>query len=274
MKKYLLLLLVLSCLLSLAGCGCRHAWTDANCLEAKRCSACGITEGQPLGHDYGDAAINCESPRACVRCQAPEADAKAHTWQDATTDAPKTCSVCGTTEGDRIITDPRFTTDACKDLFGHWEGEYIMTGEMMGDATLPDMPVILGITFRNDGTFAESARMADKAAYTQLLTDYYIQALYAEFEAQYGMNKTQADQAMKDAYGMDVAGYAKVMAAAIDFDAMLTAAAHEGVYYVADGTLYSGADWNTLESGALRLTEDTLTLSIDDIGDILLTKVQ
>ena len=114
----------------------------------------------------------------------------------------------------------------------------------------------------------------DKAAYTQLLTDYYIQALYAEFENQHGMNKAQADQAMKDTYGMDVAGYAKVMAAAIDFDAMLAASAQKGVYYVADGKLYSGADWNTLESEELRLTESNLTLSIDDIGEILLTKVK
>lgn len=49
-----------------------------------------------------------------------------------------------------------------------------MTGEMMGDPTLPDMPVILGITFRNDGTFAESVRMKDKEGYAKLMKDYYI----------------------------------------------------------------------------------------------------
>ena len=51
---------------------CTHEWVDATCTEAKHCSICGATEGEPLPH----------------------------TWVEATYAAPKTCSVCGTTEGE------------------------------------------------------------------------------------------------------------------------------------------------------------------------------
>ena len=275
MKKYFLILLAIACLLTLAGCGCKHEnWVDANCTAPKTCADCGETEGDALGHDFGDAAEDCENPKTCTRCGQAEQEAKPHDWQDATTEAPKTCAVCGMTEGERIITDSRFTTAACQGLFGTWEGAYTMTGEMMGDSTLPDMPVILGITFHNDGTFEESVRMADKQGYAELLKAYYIEALYAEFEGQYGMTKEQADQTMIEAYGKDVEGYAELMATAIDWEALLAASGQGGVYYVADGKLYSGPDWDTLEEEELRLEGNSLTLSVADMGDVVLTKVE
>lgn len=398
MKKYICILLAMVCLLSLAGCACEHqwlhatgghgqicdlcgesqntdephTWLEASCLEAKKCTVCGITEGVPLGHVFDDAAPDCENPKLCSTCGAPEAEAKPHGWVDATCEAPKTCTVCGMTEGEALdhswkdatcsvpkicarcgkiegkaldhiwndatcetpmscalcggtvdealghtwtdatcktpqtcarcgatkgkplghtwadataeapksctvcgalFTDPRFSVDACQGLLGHWEGEYIMTGEMMGDPTLPDMPVILSITFRNDGSYTDSARMADKAGYIAQMEQYYIQALYAEFENQYGMTQEQADQTMLQAYGMDVKAYAKVIAAAIDYDALLAASGQEGVYYVADGKLYSGPDWDTLEEEELRLEGNTLTMSFDDLWDVTLTRV-
>ena len=266
------------------------SWVEATCDTPKKCVICGKTEGKALGHSWNDAT--CDAPKTCARCGETEGEALGHTWTDATCTVPKTCAHCGKTEGKALghswndatgasrkcticgeaFTDPRFSADACRDLFGHWEGEYLMTGEMMGDATIPDMPVILAITFRDDGTFAESVRTKDKEGYNQLLKDYYIQALYAEFELN-GLTKEQADQAMIQAYGMDVEGYAAVLAVSIDWDALLSAASREGVYYVADGQLYSGDNWDMLVSEALRLENNTLILSVADIGNIALTKV-
>lgn len=40
----------LICLLVLAGCSCKHNWTEADCVTAKTCSECQATEGAPLGH--------------------------------------------------------------------------------------------------------------------------------------------------------------------------------------------------------------------------------
>ena len=300
MRKYLPLLLVLACMLILSGCGCEHQWMDiagghgqicafcdetqntdepctwaeASCLEAKRCTVCGVTEGEALGHLFDESAPDCENPKRCGRCGAAEGEAKPHNWVEATTEAPKTCLDCGMTEGERIITDPRFTTAACRPLFGSWEGAYTMTGEMMGDAEIPDMPVILGITFHNDGTYSETMRMADKAGYAKLMKAYYTQALYAEFENTYGMTKEQTDQAMLQAYGMNTEDYAEVLAAAIDWDALLAASCQQGVYYVADNTLYSGPDWDTMKGEALKLEGNNLTLSVADIGEVLLTRVK
>lgn len=55
-------------------CACKHehVWTEATCTTPKTCSACGETEGEPLGHS----------------------------WKEATYNAPKTCTVCGATEGE------------------------------------------------------------------------------------------------------------------------------------------------------------------------------
>lgn len=300
MKKFLLVILALTCLLSLAGCGCEHQWADAACEAPRTCAKCGKTEGAPNGHSWlaaacntpktceicgkteGDAlghdwkAATCEEGAKCLRCGFGGGEALGHNWLDATTDAPQTCAVCGKTQGERIITDSRFTTAACQSLFGTWEGVCTMTGEMMGDATLPDMEIVLAITFHNDGTFTEDARMADKEGYAMLLTDYYINALYAEFANQYGMSEAEADQAMLEAYGMDVRTYSEALAAIFDWDALLSAACQEGVYYVSGNQLYSGLSWNALEAEPLRLSGGTLVLlsPMDGVSDFTVTKVE
>ena len=145
MKKYLLLLLVISALLLLASCDCDHQWTDASCIAAKSCDKCKITEGDALGHDWLDATCTspltcsrcgetagkpgvhswveatCTSPKTCSVCNATEGDLADHTWLDATCVAPKTCSVCEATEGeisdhtwvDATCTEPK-TCSSCK----------------------------------------------------------------------------------------------------------------------------------------------------------------
>ena len=55
-------------------------------------SACGCE------HEWEEA--NCEDPKTCALCGETEGEALGHDWADATCDAPKTCEVCGETEGD------------------------------------------------------------------------------------------------------------------------------------------------------------------------------
>ncbi len=97
----------------------------ADCTEAsvyyKSCK-CGekstetFTSGEPLGHDYktvdGSAATpSCEkagkeADQKCERCgdviTGKEIAATGHTWKAATGYTPKTCEICGATEGDVI----------------------------------------------------------------------------------------------------------------------------------------------------------------------------
>ena len=253
-----------------------HEWQAATCEKPKTCSTCALVEGAALDHEW--KAATCEKPKTCIApgCGKTEGEALGHAWQEATTEAPKTCSGCGKTEGERIVTDPRFSTADSKVLFGTWEGNYTMTGEMMGDPTLPGMELILGITFNNDGTYTEYSRMADKEGYLQEMTDYYVDALYTEFEISYGFTKEQADAAMKETYGMDVLQYSQVAASTIDWDAMLEASSQSGVYYVKDHVLYSGESWDAEMAGdPFTISGDTMIVDkmINDATDMTLKKV-
>ena len=40
MKKMLLVMTALVCVLALAGCSCEHEWAEANCTAAKTCKLC------------------------------------------------------------------------------------------------------------------------------------------------------------------------------------------------------------------------------------------
>ncbi len=56
-----------------------------------------ITSPTTCLHDWSDAT--CTTPKTCSTCGSTEGDAAGHKWNDATCIAPKTCSVCKTTEG-------------------------------------------------------------------------------------------------------------------------------------------------------------------------------
>ena len=80
------------------------------------CSTCNYSyisnKTSVLEHNYNSSKTNptCENmgytTYICIVCDysyiADYIDALGHTWKDATTEAPKTCTTCGTTEGDKL----------------------------------------------------------------------------------------------------------------------------------------------------------------------------
>lgn len=126
MKKVIAILMLLVLLVSLCACGedhvqpgastaapttqCDHVYTEtvkkeATCEEAGiksfACDKCNdiYTEAiEKLAHTYADAT--CTAPKTCTVCGATEGEPAAHTFADATCAAPKTCTVCGATEGE------------------------------------------------------------------------------------------------------------------------------------------------------------------------------
>ena len=52
------------------------------------------------GHKFKNAT--CVSPKTCSVCGATEGEALGHTWTNATCENPKTCSVCKATEGEAL----------------------------------------------------------------------------------------------------------------------------------------------------------------------------
>lgn len=287
MKKLSVFLLALVLVLALAGCGCEHQWADANCVDPMTCTLCDKTEGEPLGHVW--LAATCEAPKTCEVCAATtgeakghsmveatceeakhcetcgltEGDALGHIWLDATTEAPKTCQTCAATEGERIITDPRFTTASTKDLQGKWFMEVPLTGEAMGIEDFPgEAPVNFIMDFCNDGNVNISVEVTD--GFIDAMVAYSVDMTYAEFAAQ-GVDKETADAAFQQTSGMTIQEYLKQEMEKVDFNAMYAslfeAAGLGGVYYVEDGLIYTGSNWDDeMEPSAYTLEGDSLTI--------------
>lgn len=249
-----------------------HTWVDASCEIPKTCSICSATEGEALGHAWVNAT--CETPKTCSVCQKTEGNAAGHKWQDATTEAPKTCSVCQKTEGTRIITDSRFKTAACKDLFGTWKGSVQIPGSsIVEEGFTGTLDLNYTITFHRDGSYQEITTLKNKEQFTTALENYYADSLYKEFTAM-GYNQDQANEAMVATYGMDVKAYAKKMAASYNWDEIASADI-KGVYFVADGKLHSGYSWNgSLLTDNYSISGNSLSIEsvMQEYPDLTLTR--
>ena len=213
MSRLFPLLLTLVLLASVfAGCGsCDHQWMEADCQRPKTCKLCGETDGQPTDK---------------------------HQWEEATTDAPKTCSVCHLTEGDPIDVDERFTTSACKPLFGQWQTTYETDGTSLGMSELV-IPMKMTVTFCKDGELLVETAPQSISALEQEVAQRLAQMLYDHYSST-GLNWEQADAACKEQSGKSVTEFCAYRANQI---VKTISSQEEHVYYVEDGSLFTGEDW-------------------------------
>lgn len=288
MKKLSVLLLTLVLVLALTACGCEHEFAAATCTAPSTCTLCGETEGEALGHVW--MAATCDTPKTCETCGTTDGEPKGHTmveatceeakhceacnlvegeplghtWLEATTETPQTCEVCAATEGERIITDPRFTTAATKELQGKWVMELPLTAEMMGVPGFPEGSTVnFVLIFGNDGTLHFTVETTD--SFMNAMNQYTVDSIYEEFAAQ-GVDKETADVAFAESYGMSIPEYVEQELANVDmssmFDAIFGAMNLSGVYYMEDGMLYTGDNWDAeLYGEEFILDGDTLTVS-------------
>ena len=296
-KRMIILVLALVCMMVLTGCFCRHEqWKDATCTDPRTCAECGETEGEALGHVW--LAATCDAPKTCETCGETEGEAKGHVmveatcteakhcqqctfvegealghvWLDATTEAPKTCEVCAVTEGERIVTDARFTTEATKAIQGKWFCGVPLTGEALGIPGFEgELLLNVVLDFRNNGEMGISCEVPDEEAFMETLMGAYVEMMYDEFAKQ-GLGREQADAAMQEAYGMDVATYIEKTLGDISFADLMNAMYESmnigGVYYMENGELYSGLAWE----GAMvkeTYTLDGDTLIIESVSEEL-----
>lgn len=291
-KKVSILILALVCLCVLTGCFCQHefapadcvnpqtctkcdktegealghVWLAATCTEAKTCEICGAKDGEPKGHTWTEAT--CTEAKTCSSCKQTEGEALGHAWADATTEAPQTCTVCMETEGERIITDPRFTTAEALVLMGKWGCSVDLTGE---DMDLPDFPgtlnMILALDFGNAGDMKISCEIGNQEAFMESMVGYTLEVTYNDFKQQ-GVDKATADQMMQTMYGMSMEEYVRAMLGEIDFNEMFAAIYDAldvgGVYYLEDGKLYVGQNWQTPMEQTLYRMEGNV-LYIDEL---------
>jgi len=86
-----------------------HNFGAATCTAPKTCAVCGATDGAALGHSYSEtvtkAATCTEVGVKTLTCSGcgdsynAEISAPGHNFSDASCTAPKTCAVCGATDG-------------------------------------------------------------------------------------------------------------------------------------------------------------------------------
>lgn len=274
MKKFLILLLAAVCVTCLTGCFCIHKWQEADCLNPQTCQSCGKTKGGTVGHDWQDAT--CDTPRTCAVCGGTEGEALGHEWQDATTDAPRTCARCGLTEGERIITDPRFTTDACKELFGTWSCTVSVNGRDIGlDSYKEDIPCVCTYEFLNDGTMRITSQPENMDEFLQKVVAFYIDTMYDNFAAT-GISRQEADEAIQSIYGVSMEDFALSMLEELNIRELFGKPT-PGVYYVADGKLYMGESWEEALAGrGFTLSGDTLIINEElyDVDVVTMTRVK
>lgn len=92
-KKIAFAFLIAGFLFVLSGCGCRHEWLPADCVNPQRCALCGKEEAAALGHFWLEAT--CTTPKNCSLCGLEQGSAPGHRWVDETCTTPRICSRCG-----------------------------------------------------------------------------------------------------------------------------------------------------------------------------------
>lgn len=236
-----------------------HAWSEATCLAPKTCSHCGDIQGTVAPHRWADA--DCTTPKTCNLCGKTEGTPLSHNWVEATTELPKHCSLCRITVGDRILTDPRFTTASAQPLFGSWQTQLAITGADVGYPDLTgELVCQVSLHLGNQGDMAVTVTPLNMEQFKTTLNAYAVDVIYREF-ANRGLNKLAADLTVQTIYGMTVPQYADSIIADMDIDGMIAAFNRVGVYYVSDGKVYYSDSWDgKMDASSFTLTESRLTL--------------
>lgn len=240
-NKQLFCLLLVALMTLLAACSpCEHQWEAANCKDPKTCRLCGETTGEKN---------------------------EDHQWEDATTDDPKTCSVCGLTEGEKIETDERFTTKACKEVFGSWVGVYEQKGSEIGVGSEIAISFKLTITFFNNGEAKVKTELADAPAFKEAYAAYMKEGAYKNFDSQ-----AEAESWSIDTFGKTISEYSAERAAQI---AATMSQEEEMVYYVENGVIYMAEHWDLdMSASDYELVDDGMMLDYSALGrELAMTKV-
>lgn len=240
-----------------------HTLQNATCTTPKTCTVCNATEGNALGHTWKNAT--CTAPKTCTVCKITEGKTAKHKWQEATTEVPKTCSVCNKTEGSKLKTDSRFTTKSTKNLQGKWISDVKISDKMMGLDNFGSVNCRVTIEFGNTGNMSMNLALKDKADFLKKLKAFTIDLTYATLK-QEGLTKEQADQAMIDAYGLNVNDYVDASLKNYDPNELFDGYNIKEVYYVDGNIVYSALSWNAkfegsefkINNGQLVINELTL----------------
>lgn len=214
-RKLSVLIIVLALAMLFTGC-CKHeVWTEADCTTPKTCVECGETDGLPLGH----------------------------IWQPRTTEVPETCSRCAETRGERIVTDPRFTTAATIDYHGTWKGHSSISGNRVLEGLDATIPVDVTLTLGNDSTMKLEVvgNGSDTDAFINAAKKHYRALLEAEAA---DLTQFTFAEYMAIVYEMTPDEYVQRQLNKLDLTALTDGYTIDGVYYIEGDQFYLGLGWD------------------------------
>lgn len=193
-----------------------------------------------------------------------------------------------------VVEKPAFVPDVSLDAFvprkdeaaiiGTWSFEMHATGDFLGMTGVSATLVIpYRFQFSEDGKLTVTVDPEQYKAnattffHTEEAVTYYLNAIYASMETQYGYNRAQTDYAVQTLYGISTREYALQLIdkelAEMDFDSLSNVAAL--TYDFTDGKLYlRRAEDGTWDALTYTLENDTLTVTnIQSNGDSFLSNV-
>lgn len=235
-RKLSILILILALAMVFTGC-CKHEqWTDATCTTPKTCVECGEIEGAALGH----------------------------IWQPRSTEAPETCSRCRETRGERIITDPRFTTASTIDFYGSWKGASSISGELISKGLTAVMPAKVTLTLHNDSTMQMEVIGDNPDAFIKSAEEFFHEQLKAEAA---GLSQFTFAEYMAIVYEMTPDQYVEKQLSKLDLTALTQGHTIDGVYYIEGDQIYLGLGWEAdLTPFTFQRNEGTLVIHGDISG--------
>ena len=235
-RKLSVLIFILALAMIFTGC-CKHeVWIDATCTTSRICAECGEAEGVPLGH----------------------------VWQPRTTEVPETCSRCAETRGERIITDPRFTTASTIDYYGTWKGTSSISGNLIVEGLDATTPAEVTITLSNDSTLKLELKATEAEAFLKAAREFFHAQLEAEAA---GLTQFTFAEYMAIVYEMTPAEYVQKQLDILDLSTLTQGYTLDGVYYIDGDQFYIGLGWEAdLNAFTFQREGDTLVLQGDITG--------
>jgi len=195
-------------------------------------------------HDWQPAT--CTEPKTCSICGRTEGDALGHEWEDATCTEPRTCARCGETEGDALGHDVRewtVTTAATCTAVGSRSGVCTRCGKIqteeipMVDHTPSDWQIVKDVAISSSGNVVPGTKQIVCTVCGKVLQteDYTIE-----------ITTSQSNALRKAASYLKYTSFSySGLIGQLEFEGFST----EDATFAAD---YCGADWNEQAVGKAK----------------------
>ncbi len=169
-----------------------HSWKSATCSSKRTCTVCGKTDGDFADHNYSKTTTEATCTQkgkniyTCTVCGYSYEEVISeigHKWTNATCTVPKTCSTCGTTDGNSLghnYVDGKCSR--CGESEGNWS-VYRYVDEFKMETNDKYIATVVSGTFSNSATtdsLLDVIIAADKEK-TQHIDFYFLLFTYGNY---------------------------------------------------------------------------------------------